>query len=92
VHHISLWTHPLFLQQTKVQHFLVLASQKLSELREKIVCPNDYLCSEDLSDSPSAREELVQERPTNRSESAFFFINNTFYNDMRHPQAVNVSE
>lgn len=76
----------------KVQHLLVLASQKLTELRDKIVCPNDYLCSEDLSGDPSILgEELVQERPSNRSKSALFFISNTFYNDMRHPESVDVS-
>ena len=48
--------------------------------------------TEDLSDDPSAFEELVQEKPTNRSKSAFFFINNTFYNDMRDPEAIDVSQ
>lgn len=48
--------------------------------------------TEDLSDDPSAFEELVQEGLINRSKSAFFFINNVFFNDLRDPGAIDVSQ
>lgn len=71
---------------------MVLASQKLTELRDKISCPNDYFYTEDLSEDPDAlKEENVSCGPANTSKSAFFFICNTFYNDMRHPESVDRS-
>lgn len=77
----------------KSQHYLVLSTQNLTELRDKILCPNDYSCCENLSEDPSVlEEELVQPEPTNRSKSAFFFICNTFYNDMRDPESVDTSK
>lgn len=71
------------------QHFLVVASQKLTELRDLILCPNDYYCMEELSESPAALSEDTNttHEPTNISKSAFFFIGTCFYDDMRHPEA-----
>ncbi len=60
------------------QKLVVLGSQKLWELRDAIVCPSD----EKLN---SAR--LRMSRP-----SAFFYIEGVFYNDMRHPDAIDISE
>jgi hypothetical protein len=60
------------------QKLVVLGSQKLWELRDAIICPSD----EKLN---SAR--LRMSRP-----SAFFYIEGVFYNDMRHPDAIDISE
>eukprot|EP00884_Botryococcus_braunii_P004191 jgi/Botrbrau1/13773/Bobra.0056s0028.1 len=61
-----------------MQKLVVLGSQKLWELRDVITCPSD----EKLN---SAR--LRMSRP-----SAFFYIEGVFYNDMRHPDAIDISE
>lgn len=82
--------HPT--RQVKSQHTLVLGCQKLTELRDKILCPNDFVHDEDLSEDPSVlEEETISEDPVSRSKSAFFFINNIFYDDMRDPQSVKTS-
>ena len=77
----------------KDQHLLVLGSQKLTELRDKIVCANDYFCLEELSEDASALKEDVElpQGPTNASNSAYFFIGNCFYDDLRHPAAKDTS-
>ncbi len=81
-------------QQIKDHRILILASQKLYELRDKIVCLNDYFNTTEESENPSSAElssEPSFQGPTSVSKSAFLFINNTFYNDMRHPEAVDTS-
>ena len=75
-------------QQSKDQNFLVLASQQLTELLDKIICYNNYLSVEDVSDNPNRDQEDVSGVPPNVSKSAFFFISNTFYDDMRDPEAI----
>ena len=81
--------HPI--KKHKEEEFVVLGSQCLVELRDVINCRNDYLFTEDFSEKPLERLTLAVPPPPNPSTSAFFFINNTFYNDMRHPQAVDYS-
>jgi snRNA-activating protein complex subunit 3 len=58
----------------KTQEHCVLASQKLTDLRDALYCLSDHLGS---------HENL---------KSAYFFIENTFYNDMRGPGNINYSE
>lgn len=67
----------------------VLSSQTLTDLRDKIVCSCDYFISHDFSDDPDSFEAYYGSHsdPPNVSPSAFFFINNTFYIDYRHPQS-----
>lgn len=57
----------------KSQEFIVLGSQKLSALKDKVYCVSDHL--EEKADT-----------------SSFFFINNTFYNDMRLPTSTDMSK
>lgn len=76
----------------KDHHFLVLGSQKLTELRDEILCPNDYFCTEELSEDPSVfSNSKPLQGPTNVSTSAFFFIGESFYDDLRHPKATDTS-
>lgn len=70
---------------------MVLGSQELTELRDNIICYSDYFCSEELSESPDAFKEEKIKEPPNISKSAYFFICNTFYDDMRHPEASRTS-
>ena len=71
----------------------MLGSQNLTALRDKILCPNDYYLTEEMSSDPIAWNEDTKppEGPSNVSKSAFFFVNNCFYDDMRHPEATKLS-
>ena len=71
----------------------LLGRQGLTDLRDQIPCFRDYTVDQDYSDSPDDfdHRSLMKGVPPNRSPSAFFFINNTFYNDGRHPDSLNLS-
>jgi hypothetical protein len=58
----------------KTQEFLVLGSQKLTELRDKLYC---------LADNMPFSKEVC---------SSYFYIENTFYNDMRSVSAIEYSQ
>ncbi|KAH7429514.1 hypothetical protein KP509_09G053200 [Ceratopteris richardii] len=60
----------------KGQHFLVLGSQMLTTLRDKIYCLTDKLM-----------QKLNYFLP-----SGYFCIENVFYNDMRDPDAIDYSD
>lgn len=70
------------------QQFLVLGSQFLTELRDKIFCRCNFGPFKDISESPFdlPDEEQVDEKPLQDeelSDPGFFFIHDTFYNDHR---------
>ena len=101
------------IQKRKDQEFLVLGSQSLCALRDKILCCNDYYIDKDYSENPDDFDRKAMDEvgstvcvvcvvcvcvtscslqgPPARSHSAFFFISNTFYNDMRHPLSTDYS-
>ena len=83
----------LYPQKVRDHSFLVLASQTMTELRDLIICPNDYLCTEELSETPDAFQEVTGKphKVVGTPHSAFFFINNTFYDDRREPCDIDVS-
>eukprot|EP01117_Protostelium_nocturnum_P020269 TRINITY_DN9035_c0_g1_i1.p1 TRINITY_DN9035_c0_g1~~TRINITY_DN9035_c0_g1_i1.p1 ORF type:complete len:346 (+),score=58.12 TRINITY_DN9035_c0_g1_i1:159-1196(+) len=58
----------------KLQEFLVLGSQPLSALKDRIYCLSDNFYS------------LLDRK------SGYFFIENTFYNDLRSPDAIDYSQ
>ena len=60
----------LSMQKRKDQEFLVLGSQSLCDLRDKILCYNDYYIGKDYSDDPSAfdRKAMEQVRSTAMSK------------------------
>eukprot|EP00252_Welwitschia_mirabilis_P022827 TRINITY_DN6288_c0_g1_i1.p1 TRINITY_DN6288_c0_g1~~TRINITY_DN6288_c0_g1_i1.p1 ORF type:complete len:268 (-),score=38.02 TRINITY_DN6288_c0_g1_i1:13-795(-) len=60
----------------KVQEFLVLASQPLTALRDKLYCLTDQLMQKAQQHAPSG----------------YFLIENVFYNDLRDPNATNYSK
>jgi len=65
---------------THSQDFLVLGSQPLSALRDKISCLNDSIAVGDLtSTSPDAAQVAIKEL----IPSGMFFIGDTFYCDFR---------
>lgn len=74
------------------QELLLLGSQKLTELRDSIVCINTLAVGQDLSPLPEYKH--IKYIPTAVTEfpSSFIYINGVFYNDMRHPSAKDYSE
>lgn len=72
--HVAIY-HPV--RNTKVKEFIVLGSQKLTELRDCIDCSTDAALLSHVS--------LY-------TNSGYFFIENTFYNDMRHENNIDYSE
>jgi snRNA-activating protein complex subunit 3 len=83
--------HPI--KKRRDSRLLLLGSQLLTVLRDNIQCFRDFIVSDDYSEDPSQfdHHSLMTGVPPNRSKSAFFFINNTFYNDRRHPNSVDLS-
>jgi len=69
-------------KQNKVQEFLLLGSQCLTELRDKIFCPADGMILGDQSDNPDQISQLAAKE---QFKSGFFFIEGVFYNDRRDP-------
>ena len=69
--------------------FQVLGHQFLSELRDKIVCPSDKVPVGDFTENPSQPIGMVS---GDFYKSGFFFIGNTFYDDLRDPSAVRYSD
>lgn len=76
--------HPKFHQE-----FYVIGSQTLAELRDKIYCPCDAGPFFDISENPHEPEE---KRSPEEANPGFFFIHDTFYNDMRNDDNMDYSE
>lgn len=82
------WKNKTFLL---LGEYLVLGSQKLSEFRDAIKCS----CDSSGPFTENSNDPLSNPRendPFKDSNSGFFFIGNTFYNDMRNPNNVDISE
>lgn len=62
------------------QRFLVLGSQLLTELRDRIHCQCNHGPFYDISENPLAPLPSITEKPF---DHGFFFITDTFYNDTR---------
>ncbi|KAB7506059.1 snRNA-activating protein complex subunit 3, partial [Armadillidium nasatum] len=74
------------------QEMYLLGSQKLTDLKDAIVCMNDVYVHEDMSKNPDLSICLNFPCSQELFRSSFFYINGTFYSDMRHPDAVDNSE
>ena len=72
---------------------IVLGCQLLTELRDRIPCFRDFIVDRDYSEDPGEfdHQPLLIGAALNPSVSAFFFIDNTFYNDRRHPNSLDLS-
>ena len=87
-----------------VQEILILGSNKLSELKDFIKCPGDYIIPGDVSKTagkinkrPETLTSYVNEKSGGQMskeiyKSAFIFIEDCFYNDMRYPDCRDNSE
>lgn len=63
------------------QELAVLSSQSLTQLRDAFTCVTDISTPGDCSQNP---RDSLNTTAADVYKSGFFFINNTFYNDMRH--------
>ncbi|KAH8402110.1 hypothetical protein KR009_009837 [Drosophila setifemur] len=62
------------------EEYVCLGSNSLTELRDKISCVCNQQRFVDISSNPDAPLPTIDTNP------GYFFINNTFYNDMRNPK------
>uniref|UniRef100_A0A8C4N1Z3 snRNA-activating protein complex subunit 3 n=1 Tax=Eptatretus burgeri TaxID=7764 RepID=A0A8C4N1Z3_EPTBU len=71
------------------QVFYALGCQRLTELRDAVSCIRDMQLSGEFSNTPNLAPDT-----TNKDlyKSAFFFIDGTFYNDMRYPSCRDLSK
>lgn len=67
----------------------VLGSQSLRSLREKIACISDAAVIGDFSEDP---DRISDQRSIELYKSGFFYIGNTFYNDMSDPSCRDYSK
>ncbi|KAJ2219650.1 hypothetical protein IWW45_009286, partial [Coemansia sp. RSA 485] len=68
---------------SKMEEYQVLGSQSLTVLRDAFYCISDFLVSH--------RDETIENTKDKKVSSSYFFIENTFYNDMRSPNATDYS-
>ncbi|KAJ2611059.1 hypothetical protein H4S08_003330 [Coemansia sp. RSA 1365] len=68
---------------SKMEEYLVLGSQNLTVLRDAFYCISDFLVSH--------RDEEIENTRDRKVSSSYFFIEKTFYNDMRSPTASDYS-
>lgn len=77
-------------KNTKTQQIEVLGSGTLRDLRDKIYCVLDELDNEKMDNineeiSDNNQSQSMKEKERNKIKNAsFFFIENTFYNDIRN--------
>lgn len=66
------------------QRFIVLGSQTLTEVRDKFLCSADLVIPGEFSENPNMSQGDI---PATKDlyKSGFFYIGDTFYNDMRDP-------
>lgn len=86
---IQTWPQPN--KHTKVRlekEILFRADQCLTELRDQFKCQRDYGVPIDLSEDPEQAERIFRGE---LFKSGFFLINDTFYNDMRDPNNIDLS-
>uniref|UniRef100_A0A131Z271 snRNA-activating protein complex subunit 3 n=1 Tax=Rhipicephalus appendiculatus TaxID=34631 RepID=A0A131Z271_RHIAP len=67
----------------------MLSCQELRSLREKITCISDAAIVGDFSENP---DRISDQRASELYKSGFFYIGNTFYNDMSDPSCRDYSK
>ncbi|RWS30582.1 snRNA-activating protein complex subunit 3-like isoform X1, partial [Leptotrombidium deliense] len=70
------------------QEMLVLSSQSLVDLKDAYCCVSDISTPGDCSKTPNSVDSVTA---ADIYKSGFFFVNNTFYNDMRNNSNVDYS-
>ncbi|KAJ1968137.1 hypothetical protein H4R35_006511 [Dimargaris xerosporica] len=78
-------------RNSKMQQFLVLGSQPLTALRDAIVCQSDFAWNPRCNGGTTTTTTENPNTLTRKVSPSFFFIENTFYNDTRDPNAADYS-
>ncbi|KAJ1975020.1 hypothetical protein H4R34_004495 [Dimargaris verticillata] len=78
-------------RNSKMQQFLVLGSQPLTTLRDAIVCQSDFAWNPRCNAGTSTTTTENPNTLTRKVSPSFFFIEHTFYNDTRDPDAADYS-
>ncbi|KAJ8336158.1 hypothetical protein SKAU_G00395010 [Synaphobranchus kaupii] len=78
-----------FKQVRARQTLQVLMSHKLTQLRDAICCLQDLQVSGEFSNTPDTAPEFISK---DLYKSAFFYLEGIFYNDMRYPEASDLSQ
>ncbi|GLG96754.1 Uncharacterized protein GBIM_03665 [Gryllus bimaculatus] len=77
------------------QEMMVLGSQSLTCLRDKIICTTDYRATHSETEKMIFEDEEERKnhlRAKDQFKSGLFFFEDTFYNDMRHPANIDYSK
>lgn len=86
---IQVWPQPEKNTQTRLEREIIFRQdQCLTSLRDQIKCQRDYDVPMDLSEFPEGAERIFQGE---MFKSGFFLIGQTFYNDMRDPNNIDLS-
>ncbi|KAM4052315.1 snRNA-activating protein complex subunit 3 [Anomaloglossus baeobatrachus] len=84
--------YPVIFQKHKMykpyETFMVLGSQRLTELRDAIKCVSDLQIGGEFSNNPDLAPENICK---DLFKSAFFYFEGIFYNDMRYPECRDIS-
>lgn len=70
--------------------YVVLGSNRLTRLKDVLLCPNNFLPLNNCSHLSLEEAKKTVKRRTDQP-SGYFFINDTFYNDMRRPGSIDYS-
>lgn len=87
---IQTWSQPSRGKRIKLQKEIEFRSdQSLTELRHQFKCHQDYQVPIELSENPDHIERIFR---SELFKSGFFLIGDTFYNDMRDRNNIDLSE
>lgn len=87
---VQIWPQPRKTTKVRLEReILFRTDQCLTELRDQFKCQRDYGVPMDLSDSPDQAERIFRGE---LFKSGFFLIDDTFYNDMRDQNNIDLSE
>lgn len=86
---VQLWPQPSKNSKVKLEkEVLFRADQPLTDLRDQLKCVRDFGVPMDLSENPEQAERVFRGE---LFKSGFFLIGNTFYNDMRDLNNIDLS-
>lgn len=86
---VQIWPQPTKNTKIKLEKEILFKSyDSLTDLRDQFKCQRDYGVPIDLSEDPGQGDRIFRGE---LFKSGFFLIGNTFYNDMRDPNNIDLS-
>lgn len=87
---VQIWLQPKKYEKVKLEKEILFRSdQCLTDLRDQFKCQRDFGVPMDLSENPDLQSERIFRGELFKSGS--FLIENTFYNDLRDPNSIDLS-